>query len=91
MDLLLDENDDLSIIDGDFEIGEDTQQRVQLILQASQGHFKQYPLCGVGLQSALGGGLTSELKQKIQLQLQSDGLALSSVTLIGLEVNVELR
>jgi hypothetical protein len=91
MDLLLDEDNDLTIVDGDFEIGEDTAQRVELILQAQQGHFKQNPLTGAGLRQAIAGTLTGALKRTIQLQLEADGINLASIRQNGEQINIDLR
>lgn len=95
-DILLEETPnlntfDVSIEDGDFKLGADTQQRVQLILLAQQGHFKQHPLCGAGMESMLGGVLSQPLKRNIRLQLESDGLKVSRVLFDNQSLKIDLR
>ena len=48
-DILLDENNDLKILNGDFDTGESEMQEVALILQSTQGEWKNEPLLGPNL------------------------------------------
>jgi hypothetical protein len=48
-DILLDENNDIKIFNGDFDIGESEMQEVALILQSTQGEWKMSPLLGPNL------------------------------------------
>jgi hypothetical protein len=91
MDLLLNEDNDLDIVDGDFVVGDETQQQINSILEAQQGHFKQSPLLGVGIRQMLNGGLKGELKRNIQLQLESDGIAISSIKLKDGELKIDIK
>jgi hypothetical protein len=77
MDALLDGDFDLVFEDGDFSTGDNTQQRLYLILDSEPGGWKQSPTVGVGIQGMLNGALSSETLREIQLQLASDGLKLS--------------
>jgi hypothetical protein len=76
-DIILDNNLDLLIQNGDFVIDDAEQQIQALILMASQGSFRESPLTGVDilqyLKSRLSPALIDKLKQKIQLQFQYDG------------------
>jgi len=76
-DILLDDNLDLLIQNGDFVIGDAEEQIQQLILMASQGSFRNSPLTGVNIvqyiKSRLGPAEIDALKQKIKLQFQYDG------------------
>lgn len=91
MDLLLDEDNDLTIDSGDFVIDDDTQQRVELFLRAQQGHFKQFPLAGCGLPTMIAGALTPALKRQIQLQLESDGLKVGNIRQSNENLQIDLR
>jgi hypothetical protein len=83
-DIMLDENMDLAIVDGDFVVDDADEQIQQLVLIATQGSFRQSPLTGVAivkyLKAQFTPALVDQLKQKIQLQLQYDGF--SSVTTV---------
>lgn len=48
-DIMLDENNDLKIMNGDFVVGESTMQEVKLILQLNQGELKSDPILGPNL------------------------------------------
>lgn len=76
-DILLDDNMDLAIVNGDFVMGDAEEQIQQLILMATQGSFRNSPLTGVGIIKYLKASFTvdkvDQLRQKIRLQLQYDG------------------
>lgn len=48
-DILLDENNDIKILNGDFDIGESEMQEVVLILQSVQSEWKETPVLGPNL------------------------------------------
>ena len=48
-DILLDENNDIKTLNGDFDTHESEMQEVALILQSVQGEWKQSPLLGPNL------------------------------------------
>jgi hypothetical protein len=72
-DILVEETQDLSCVDGDMEIGASDDQHVSDILYASPGHYTQAPLTGASIMDAINGSLTGELKNKININLESDG------------------
>lgn len=79
-DIIL-ENNDLLIEKGDFIIAESIAQHIELIIDSYIGHWKQYPLCGVGVdlfQKSSGQQLA--LKRAISLQLEADGMTEINVT-----------
>ena len=45
-DILLDDNNDLKILNGDFDFGDSEMQEVGLILQSTQGEWKMTPTLG---------------------------------------------
>jgi hypothetical protein len=72
-DLVFDSNDDLSIVDGDWEIGQSDDQNIQAILQAEKGQFYQYPLLGYGVSGRLYGPFRKNDERKaIREALQRD-------------------
>lgn len=73
-DLLLDENDDLIIENGDFKIGESLTQEVGLIIRMNQGELKADPLLGANIIRMINSSVNDdELQTKIKLHLQRDG------------------
>jgi hypothetical protein len=73
-DILLDENNDRRIENGDFVTGDSEMQEVSLILQSSKGHWPNDLLIGPGLtrkmRSVNGGGAVVALTKK---HLSRDG------------------
>lgn len=72
-DILLDDNNDLKILNGDFDIGESEMQEVALILQSTQGEWKQTPLLGPNLYRFVNGKVSkTEFEREIALHLAID-------------------
>lgn len=94
-DILLEEDNgvlDTQFENGDFKLGDDTGQRAFLLLKVQKGHFKQHPLCGVGIESMLGGTLTQQLKREITLQLESDNIKATNIRLSSDgELNMDIQ
>lgn len=88
-DIILDENMDLAIEDGDFVVGDSEDQHQELILIASQGSFRESPLTGVNIAKYIKTGFTQlqvdQLKQKCRLQLQYDGYVRSYIKINSFE------
>lgn len=73
-DILLDENNDLQIVAGDFVIGESFMQEVGLILQMNQGELKSDPLIGANLTSKIRGVQNdAKIRRHIETQMELDG------------------
>lgn len=90
-DILLGNDFDLSFEDGDFKKGEDSEQRVLLILDSNQGNWKQWPTIGVGINGMLNGSITTSLNRIIQLQLASDSLKLASADFSAGKLDIRLK
>lgn len=88
-DILLDDDLDLAIENGDFIVDEAEEQHQQLILIASQGSFRESPLTGVNIAQYIKTGFTQaqidRLRQKCRLQLQYDGYAKATVKINSFE------
>jgi len=76
-DIMLDEDYDLAVANGDFVAGECLNQQQALLLMAVPGDYKQYPTTGVGL-SVLDENET-EVKQEIRVQFKKDGLVIKQL------------
>lgn len=88
-DILLDNNEELVIQDGDFKIGPSDLQHVYHIIRIPKGAWKQFPLTGVGEARFLNAPLGASLRRDIQLQLQADGYRLKSIGLKNNALDVQ--
>lgn len=72
-DILLDSNNDLQVVAGDFVIGESLLQEVGIILQMSQGELKSDPFIGANLTTMVRGLQNNEkIKRHIETQMELD-------------------
>ncbi len=80
-DILLDANFDLSIKDGDFEIGESTAQNIEQILWASPGEFPD-PKIGVQIIRYINASQAEKdrLERELNVQLRDlEGMKINSI------------
>jgi phage baseplate assembly protein W len=86
-DILLDDNDNLRIENGDFVIGDSIDQEVSLILRINKGELKEDPVIGCDLIRLINSNTSEmELKQIVKLQLARDGKSYD-----GLKERIKLR
>lgn len=78
-DILLDENLDISIKNGDFEVGESTYQHQQLLLLMEKGELKVFPKNGVASKRYLESYKPDEYAREIRQEFIADGLAVKSI------------
>jgi hypothetical protein len=72
-DILLDDNDDLSIVNGDFVIGESIIQEVGIILRLNSGELKSDPVLAPNLvQLVKGVSNSQEFEERVRLFLKRD-------------------
>lgn len=75
-DILIEDTGDLNILNGDFNVEYSDEQHVEHILLSSKGHYKQYPLIGVGIENYIKAPLNlitkQTLEREISLQLKYD-------------------
>ncbi len=74
-DYLLDDDLDLKILNGDFVKGPSDQNASILLLNTSQGHWKDAPFCGMGIKKYEGSSGTQQImKREIIVQHIADGM-----------------
>lgn len=78
-DILLDNDNDLKILNGDFVIGESLEQRQKLIVQSAKNDFKQFPEMGAGLEAFLDDDDSQALFAEIREQFKLDKMTLKSI------------
>lgn len=72
-DLLLDADDDLQIINGDFVVGHSLTQEVANILRLNQGELKFDPLLGPNMVSLINSNASAqEIETRVKLHLARD-------------------
>ncbi len=72
-DILLNEDNSLKIINGDFDTGESELQEVALILQSTQGEWKSSPILGPNLYRFINGKTSkSEIEREVAIHLAID-------------------
>ena len=78
-DFLLDDNNDLLIVDGDFSIGLSDQQHIADTINANVGWWKEFPLDGVNIRNyAKTAGGAQQLARKIKIELENDGYTVNN-------------
>ena len=81
-DILLDEEDDLLIENGDFVVDASEEQEVGLILRTSQGDWRASPLTGFGVARRTRNEVNRpQFERELSSQLELDGFDDSQVTL----------
>lgn len=90
-DILLDENMDVQVKDGDFVLGESLEQNQKVIIMAEKGEIKSSPLLGVGVNSFLDDDEPDELLREIRKNLRADGQKVSYCGLVNGEIIVKVK
>lgn len=73
-DILLDDDFDLQITNGDFDTGKSDQQHVQLLSFFNKGELRQFPIVGFGVERYL--KTVSDKKKftrEMKIELENDG------------------
>lgn len=80
-DILIDDNNDLQLLAGDFEVGHSDNQQQKAILTTEKGEWKEHPEVGVGIAQMLADDLYTEVLIEIKKQLEYDGMQINNVAL----------
>lgn len=79
-DILLDQDYDLLITDGDLKVGDANHQHQAILILTEKGSIKQSPDVGVGIYNyILDDASVQELHAEIQKQLELDGARVISI------------
>ena len=79
-DITVDGSNDLLIYNGDFKLSPSDNQHAEHIIRTYIGHWKEYPLLGVGIDFyRASAGLQGKLKRDINSNLTSDGFMVSEI------------
>lgn len=88
-DLILDGNQDLEIHNGDFVIGESTEQNVELIFISTPGEWKEHIETGISIERAANGNLDRFLVRTIRVQMEADSYKISKLTTTEAGVSID--
>ena len=88
-DLLLDDDGDLKIINGDFVIGEAEVQSVERLLISKPGEWKEFPQVGCDIKKSMNGSIGRFLERNVRVQLESDGFSIEKLNIT--EKGIELK
>jgi len=89
-DILLDDNLDLVIKNGDFVIGPSTYQNQQILLLSEKGTIREWPKAGVGIQSFLLGEDPGQLFREIRQQFEQDGMKVRSLRIDPVDGKIKI-
>lgn len=79
-DILLDNDNDLEIVKGDFDAGLSDYQQQKLIVTTHKGEWKQYPEVGAGIIQMIADDRHTEMLIEIKKQLEYDGMQIDNVS-----------
>ncbi|WP_395059984.1 hypothetical protein [Flavobacterium sp.] len=88
-DILLDENNDLKIIIGDFSTGESTNQNIELLFKTSPGEWKEHIETGIAIERSSNGNLDRFLDRTIRVQMEADGYNIEKLVINELGVSID--
>lgn len=90
MDMLLDNDNDLRVENGDLVIGESEAQHIDHLLVANKGEYKQHPLTGAGLPTMLkSGNRKGGIHREVKLQMEADGYGVKTLKVDWPEINID--
>lgn len=73
-DILLDDDGDLLVVNGDFSFGPSDQQHCAIIFEAHKGEIRENPLLGFGANAYLKTNRTNpKIKRDLRVELNRDG------------------
>jgi hypothetical protein len=73
-DFATDNSNNFILIGGDFTIAPSDEQHIVDIVNSAKGSWKEYPLCGVGIDNYLNSDVNQQfLSNEIKTQLTRDG------------------
>lgn len=88
-DILLDNNYDIHIVNGDLDIGLSDSQQAQLLLQSSPGEWKESPTHGVGVAQYLEHHDKGQLARRIQTELTADGMRVNRININNSNIHID--
>ncbi len=88
-DILIDENNVLAIVNGDFEIGNPINQNQKLLLETNKGEFKQHPITGVGASLFIDEEGNDSIIREIRKQFSEDGIKITQLNIVNEQIKIK--
>lgn len=96
-DLLLDDDDDFLIINGDLQIGNSNEELLNSLFLSHLNEWKNNPSVGINIENYLNGDITQSLilQQNIRTEMVADGFVVqdlkvdSDLTSINISTNAD--
>lgn len=79
----------MQIANGDFVMGDATEQHQRRLLMAHKGEYKQHPLTGVGLADYIDDENKNELVREIRKQMVQDGMTVNVLKITTTGINLD--
>ena len=80
MDILIGDDLDLQVLNGDFVAADAESQNQILLIKNNTGSFKEFPLVGVGIDKYIkSSGKEDDIKRLVTIQLVSDGYRVNKI------------
>ncbi|OWP83878.1 hypothetical protein BWK59_08150 [Flavobacterium davisii] len=90
-DFELDQDGDLSFINGDFSLAPSDQIHVEHILEAVKGEYKQHPTLGFGIVNYLKTNVSEvEFKRDLKIQLEHDNYKKCKINLTNGQLKIDI-
>lgn len=72
-DIILDNAGELQAVNGDFKQGDNANNLIRYIVEASKGHYKEFPLTGFGIHNYLNSNTNAQIiRRNLKVELTSD-------------------
>ncbi|MBU7577074.1 MAG: hypothetical protein KAF40_03340 [Flavihumibacter sp.] len=88
-DILLDEDFDLLIQNGDLVIGPSSEQHQQLLLLSNKGDWRQFPMVGVGIREYLKDEDENSMVGEIKEQFEMDGMQVKDIRIANGQIGID--
>lgn len=88
-DIILDDNYDIRMVNGDLDIGLSDSQQAQLLLHSSPGEWKGNPTHGVGITQYIEHHDKGQLARRIQTELTADGMRVNNININNANINID--
>ena len=89
IDIILNNDRNIQIEDGDFSIGESTDQNVELLFISNPGEWKEHIEAGIAIERSYNGSIDRFIDRTIRVQTQADGykIAQLKISATGIIIN----
>jgi hypothetical protein len=88
-DILVNSDFDLETYEGDFRVGDSTNQNQAHLLSNQPGELPEHPVTGVGLASWLNDERNGGMLGEVRRQFKADGMQVNSVEIINSELKID--